>query len=56
MGARAEWKHNKKGLLTKIAVMTAIGVAAGALLSRRGKDEDDEGPKDFRIGPADGSR
>jgi hypothetical protein len=56
MGARAEWKHNKKGLVTKIAVMAAIGVAAAALLSRKGDDDEDEQPKDFRIGPEGGSR
>jgi hypothetical protein len=58
MGVRAEWKHNKKGLVTKIAVMAAIGVAAAALLSRRGDDEEGEGEKereDFRIGPEGGS-
>jgi hypothetical protein len=58
MGVRAEWKHNKKGLVTKIAVMAAIGVAAAALLSRRGDDEEDGGEKereDFRIGPEGGS-
>jgi hypothetical protein len=56
MGARAEWKHNKKGLVTKIAVMAAIGVAAAALLSRKGDDEEEEEPKDFRIGPEGESR
>ncbi|PSJ39849.1 hypothetical protein [Allosphingosinicella deserti] len=35
MGVRAEWKHNKKGLATKVAVMAAIGVGAYALFSRR---------------------
>ncbi|QAY79147.1 hypothetical protein [Sphingosinicella sp. BN140058] len=34
MGVRAEWKHNKKGLATKVAVMAAIGVGAYALFSR----------------------
>jgi hypothetical protein len=56
MGARAEWKHNKKGLLTKIAVLTAIGIAAGALLSRRDKDDEEDEPKDFSIGPEGSSR
>ena len=38
MGVRAEWQHNKKGLATKVAVMTAIGAGAYLLLSRgRGK-------------------
>jgi hypothetical protein len=55
MGVRAEWKHNKKGLVIKIAVMAAIGVAAAALLSRKDDDEEEE-PKDFRIGPEGGSR
>jgi hypothetical protein len=55
MGARAEWKHNKRGLVTKLAVMAAIGVAAAALLSRKDSDEEEEKPKGFRIGPEGGS-
>jgi hypothetical protein len=55
MGARAEWKHNKKGLVTKLAVMAAIGVAAAALLSRKDDDEEEQETKDFRIGPEGGT-
>ena len=43
MGVRAEWKHNKKGLVTKIAVMAAVGVAAAALLGRKGGGEEKDG-------------
>jgi len=44
MGMRSEWKHNRKGLVTKLAVTAAIGAAAFALFSRsrgrsRGRDE-----------------
>jgi hypothetical protein len=55
MGARAEWKHNKKGLATKIAVMAAVGVAAAVLLGRKGDDDEEEERADFRIG-AEGGR
>jgi hypothetical protein len=34
MGVRAEWQHNKKGLATKVAVLTAIGAGAYLLFSR----------------------
>ncbi len=35
MGARAEWKHNKKGLVTKTAVTLAITAGVVALLRSR---------------------
>ena len=41
MGARAEWKHNKSGFVTKAAIVA--GVAAGAYLllqSRKGEGSD----------------
>jgi hypothetical protein len=34
-GWKAEWKHNKKGVITKVAVTTAIAAAAIVILSRR---------------------
>ena len=41
MGVRAEWRHNKKGLATKIAVTAAVGAVAWALISRAGRDRED---------------
>jgi hypothetical protein len=38
MGVRAEWQHNKKGLATKVAVMSGLGL--GLYLLFRGKRED----------------
>ena len=35
MGARAEWKHNKKGFVTKTAVVVAVSVGVVALLRAR---------------------
>ena len=35
MGVRSEWEHNKKGLATKVAVMTVVSVGLFALLARR---------------------
>lgn len=35
MGWKAEWKHNRKGLLTKLAIGAAAAAAGAALLSRR---------------------
>ena len=46
MGMRSEWKHNRKGLVTKLAVTAAIGAAAFALFqwsSSRDRAEDAEG-------------
>lgn len=40
MGMRSEWRHNRKGLVTKLAVTAAVSAAAYALLSRRRKTED----------------
>jgi hypothetical protein len=34
MGMRSEWKHNRKGLVTKLAVTAALSAVAIALLSR----------------------
>lgn len=34
-GWKAEWKHNKKGVITKVAVTTAIAAAVIVILSRR---------------------
>ena len=45
MGIKAEWKHNKRGLATKLAVTVAVSAVAVALLKRRGKGEDDEDHK-----------
>ncbi|HEX8126211.1 MAG TPA: hypothetical protein VF548_11560 [Allosphingosinicella sp.] len=36
MGMRSEWKHNRKGLVTKVAVTAAVGVAAFALFKWSG--------------------
>ncbi|HEX5709117.1 MAG TPA: hypothetical protein VFX96_17580 [Pyrinomonadaceae bacterium] len=35
MGWRAEWRHNRKNLVTRVAVKTALAAAAIAYLSRR---------------------
>ncbi len=35
MGVRSEWRHNKKGLATKVAVMTVVSVGLFALLKGR---------------------
>lgn len=35
MGWKADWKYNRKGLITKVAIGTALGVGLLALLSRR---------------------
>ena len=44
MGIRSEWKHNKKGLAKKVAVMGALSVMALALISRsRRKRDEGEG-------------
>ena len=44
MGMRSEWKHNRKGLVTKLAVTAAVGAAAFALFKWvDGRDRDDEG-------------
>jgi hypothetical protein len=34
MGIRSEWQHNKKGLATKVAVVTVAGLALYALFGR----------------------
>ena len=35
MGLKADWKYNRKALVTKMAVGAALGVGLIALLSRR---------------------
>jgi len=42
MGIKSEWQHNKKGLATKVAVTVAVGAVVVALLSRRGRDKEEE--------------
>ncbi|WP_309083191.1 hypothetical protein [Chelativorans sp.] len=39
MGARAEWRHNKLGLVRKVAIVAAVSAVAVALLRRRGRDD-----------------
>ncbi|HEX8526323.1 hypothetical protein [Allosphingosinicella sp.] len=39
MGVRSEWKHNKKGLATKLAVGGAVAALAYVLIGRRGGEE-----------------
>jgi hypothetical protein len=42
MGMRSEWKHNRKGLVTKLAVTAAVGAAAFALFKWAGSGDRDE--------------
>jgi hypothetical protein len=42
MGMRSEWKHNRKGLVTKLAVTAAVGAAAFALFKWSGSRERDD--------------
>jgi hypothetical protein len=35
MGARAEWRHNKKGFVTKAVVLAGLAAGAVALLRSR---------------------
>jgi hypothetical protein len=42
MGVRSEWKHNKRGLATKIGVGLAVTAVAVALLKRRGGDDENQ--------------
>ena len=35
MGMRAEWRHNKDGLIQKVAIATTVTLVAAALLGRR---------------------
>ena len=37
MGVKAEWRHNKRGLATKVAVMTAVSAGLFLLLRGSGK-------------------
>jgi hypothetical protein len=49
LGWKAEWKHNRKALVTKVVVGAAVAGLAIALLSR-GKDSDPErtyGPRSY---------
>ncbi|HLL32067.1 MAG TPA: hypothetical protein VK403_13845 [Allosphingosinicella sp.] len=41
MGMRSEWEHNRKGLVTKIAVTAAVGAAAFALFKWAGSEDRD---------------
>lgn len=43
MGARAEWRHNKRGLAKKLAVVGAIGGVAFFLARGGGRTEPSEG-------------
>ena len=43
MGARAEWKHNKKGFVTKAAVTVALTAGLIALVRSRRNDRDEAG-------------
>jgi hypothetical protein len=38
MGIKAEWQHNKKGLVQKVAIGAAVAGVAWYLLSRRDDD------------------
>lgn len=40
MGVRAEWKHNKGGLIMKLAATAAVTAAIATLLGGRGKKAD----------------
>jgi hypothetical protein len=42
MGMRSEWKYNRKGLATKLAVTAAVGAAAFALFKWAGSGDSDE--------------
>lgn len=39
-GMKADWKHDKAGLLTKVAIAAAITTAAVVLFTRNNNDED----------------
>lgn len=39
MGARAEWRHNKKGVATKVAVVAGVSLALFAVF-RKGRGDD----------------
>jgi hypothetical protein len=41
MGARAEWKHNKKGFVTKTVVVVGVSALVVALLRSRSSRNDD---------------
>jgi hypothetical protein len=41
MGIRSEWRHNKRGLATKVAVTAAVAGAGYALLRWRSRDRDE---------------
>lgn len=48
MGVRAEWQHNKKGLATKVAVLTGLSLAAFlAFRGRRQPIEPGQGEQEF---------
>ena len=45
MGMRSEWAHNKKGLVTKVAVAAAVSAVIFALVSRRGGESGQSSPE-----------
>ena len=54
MGARAEWKHNRKGFVTKVAVTTVVvGGLVALLAARRGKPEPEEARQPAQLEPAE---
>ena len=54
MGARAEWKHNRKGFVTKVAVTTVVvGGLVALLAARRGKPEPEEARQPAQREPAE---
>jgi hypothetical protein len=48
MGARAEWQHNKKGAVAKVAVVSAL-VLATTMFLRSKRSPNDEGRDDHRV-------
>lgn len=53
MGVRAEWRHNKKGLLTKTGVMIGVGALAMVFFrGRRSENTTERGESDVAALPA----
>jgi hypothetical protein len=48
MGARAEWQHNKKGAVAKVAVVSAL-VLATTMFLRSKRSPNDDGRDDYRV-------
>lgn len=40
-GWNADWKHNRSGLITKVAVLAAVATAAVVLLNRKNNEDED---------------